>query len=893
VANNGGEGCKCLAGIGNCPVAFCCANMWYAKTDTRADSVCAGVDCQADCDISDIVSFNYKCFAAAESPAVLHDFGDKRFGGYFMVTVPSTAKGRYFIDLNKAATFMGDRHSPPADIPLSEESGACVFIRTGQCCKNLGTPSESCEDYLTKAECETPANAPFLWTQGKTCAEGCVQCLLVGQVDPLCNDSDACTEDNCNSLQLCPHGFIPGFVPGTNCCNPSDGDLDTRDDGDDCTTDTCTLADSRGDASNTPTVGPCLDGNPCTTGDVCDGLQSQADGGCSGSDVNDVPCDAAGVCPLVNELDGSAFGCSPTGNCFCTLTPDLNYVIVTGGLKNPACVNGIAAGFYCEDDTWCPGGFCNEFAHASNCFDSGTKIVARVHIGAAGANINGGQFLITFDASCVTLQSITGLAPYVTTVYGPTSGAGSVFIAVGVDPFLGIPGPLGNVDILQLTFLKTGECDECELCFGYNNPQNTYLVDNAGQRVDVAPKCKGIRELPDLTLNIPGNIVTNVDCDAPTALENWAAPSASSDCGPATISCRGAHETGYQYTRTCWRGSRDGLACGNPVNCPGGTCQDKVMNGGSFPQGASSFCCVATEDFCDQAVGCAGRVNDCPGDPKPVGCWTVTVNDETSLDVQVQLEPPITHTDPNGELTRCIKFTLYGNCAEEPLQFSTDVTFGGLFEFVGKVSDKVKIPGKGKWDCITAQDQQHTLRSCYLFDPDGDDCVDGVLSAHFDGDPHFPGGNWLIGGNLDGWKKKDGDPSTNPSLSVIDILDFGTFVGQYGICYADNDTPCGTPVANADINGDGCTTASDYNFVIKNFLASSKQCCCGPEIGSEPMGVTEITVDELVQMGLGDMAAADLNGDGVLNTQDMDAFLEGARPAKSNNRGGKGVRSGR
>lgn len=864
--------CQAAVDVPGCPFTNCCTPMWYNANDgSRPDNVCAGIQCNGACNISD-GAINWGCFASANSE-IMNDNGIKKFGGYFIVDVPALAKGRYFIDLNKdGATFAADRESPPAFMPLGEASGMSVFIRTGSCCYALGTPGQGCTDGLLSAECGDDEPGPFVWTADKACSEGCVECIN----DAGCNDNDACTVDTCNvAIGVCQRPLIAGFDPTTECCNPANGTQTTRDDGDVCTGDVCSLPNSRGVATHPilPNTTPCLDGNPCTTGDHCNGTQSQADGGCQGSDVNAVAC-VGGVCPVLNELDNSAFACSASdpSTCFCTLTPDLDYVVINS-IKNPACEGGVNSGFFCESDADCPGGTCDLFAHGGNCFDNGDKIQARVHIGAAGAPINGGEFLLQYDASCVSLNSITALAPYSTVIYGPVYGTGSVFIAVGVDPFGGVDGPLGNVDVLALSFTKLGECDECELCFGQNNPMHTYLTDNVGQRIDVAPNCKAVRERPDLTLEVPGSIKTNADCNSPAAVETWDAPSAASSCGPATLTCRGAHESGVPIAMST------------------------VLNGGPMAIGSTSFCCVASESECDQVVGCGGTVNDCAVDSatgKPAGCWTVEVNDETSLDIDVQLSPPIVHNDANGELTRCIKFTLFSdNGITDPLVFSTDVTFGGLFNFSGKVEDKVKIPGRGQWGCITAQDQLHTLRSCYTFAPG--DCVDGQLSARFAGDPSFSdNNNWLIGGNLDGWKKNDGDPSSNPSLDVIDILDFGTFVGQYGTVYADNDTPCGTQGPNADINGDGVADGSDYAFIIRNFLVSTKECCGAPQVdGAAASPITSITVDQLRAEGLGDIAVADLNGDGVLDQADMEAFGAGARPSKNNNRGGKGVRSGR
>lgn len=287
---------------------------------------------------------------------------------------------------------------------------------------------------------------------------------------------------------------------------------------------------------------------------------------------------------------------------------------------------------------------------------------------------------------------------------------------------------------------------------------------------------------------------------------------------------------------------------------------------------------------CGTTVGCPPDTT-CPDgdhDGRPDGCWTVTVNDETSLDITVGLSPTSQST-PGDSLTRCIKFTLFSNCVNEPLVFSDDVTFGGMFDFVGKSTGKIKIPGSGQWDCITAQDQLHTLRSCYTFAANGSDCVGGQLHALFSGDPRL-GGNWLIGGNLDGWKKDD--PNSNPSLNTIDILDWGTFSSQYLVNYGSTDTPCGTAGPNADINGDGVVDLDDYAFISSNFLVNSKQCCCGPETASAT-GITEISVAQLRAQGDADLAAGDLNGDGLLNLADMAAFDQGVRPTKkSTTKGG-------
>jgi len=782
-------------------------------------------------------------------------------------------KGKYVVSLVPAEVLFADVTG--AEFATLEENGFIVNIRTGSCC--VGSPPV-CTDTRTLAECNT-AGGNF--NVDKLCSAGCAECFVAH--DPLCNDSDACTDDDCTvSSGLCTHFPKSGFNPikgGSgdtgNCCNKTTGALTDKDDGDACTCDSCPDPNNRGTALHTPCAGSCDDGNSCTTPDICDGSRSEANGGCSGTDINTLDCDDTHPCP-----EGTTCGTAFPGKCFCTLIPNVQFLLSPSEPKT--CVGGFRDGLPCGTDADCPGGavaaqddgpYCDTFANGANCFDEGEKITALVHVGSTGDPINGGEFLMTYDPSCLKWVSATCLTPYGTTVYGPVvnAAAGTIFIACGVDPFGGINGPLGNRDMVSLSFIMIGDCSNpltphpCVLGFADNNPLHSYLVNDEGQAVNIEAKPKELNVKGELTLEVPDNVKTNVDCDKPTAVVTWPPPAATFSCGDVNLTCRGVHESGLVWS------------------------QSRVMGGGVFPQGASSFCCyAAAKDKCDQHVGCPGAANDCTGSPKPTGCWTVQVNDQVSMDIDIGLEPPMTTTNRDGTLTRCIEFCLYANCIEAPLCFQDDITFGGIFNWNGKSQGKIKAP-KGQWDCITAQDQLHSLRSCCKSEDGCLHCDGSQLVADFTGDPEL-GGNWLIGGNLDAYKKD----VPKAGLNIIDILDFGMFLSQYGLCYADKSPDCHDG-PHADINGDGCVTAADYQFIIRNFLASSKDCCCVGDGASAATPLTEVSVDELRQMGMGELAVADLNGDGLVNAQDMDAFMQGARPTKTPNdrKGGKGLRSGR
>jgi hypothetical protein len=858
-------------------------------TKRPADNWCAPDGCDAG-DVATGINCNFNYFSVYSATRTDDCTGPPRkiwYGGTLVLQIAGKdpgppAKGKYCVNLLPDETFIADTAAPPNDIPTAQENGFCVDIVQGSCCHDLGTPLAGCTNDTLHNECD---GANDVWTKGGSCqnpptADGCAACTVAGRnTDPRCSDGDACTDDDCAFPPgICSHKQIAGWDQLAECCEGGGATavVTTLNDNDLCTTDKCVNATptpapalENGTATHNLNTVPCDDQNLCTFPSACDGIHTEAQGGCVGHLIVGDACLSDADCQNGGQTPPGLCDLS-TGTCTCSLVPNVQFVLSPSAPKT--CVGGFNDGGPCSTNADCPGigAYCNNFAGGANCFDPGDKITALVHIGSAGT-INGGEFLMTYDPTCVKYVSATCMSPYSTTVYGPVvnAAAGTIFIACGVDPFANVNGPLGNVDIVSLSFTKIGECDNCELCFADNNPLHSYLVDDEGQAVNIEGKCKELSGKGKLVLDVPDNIKTNVDCDKPTAAETWASPTATFSCGPASLSCRGVHESGLSY------GKNTAL----------------VMGGGVFPQGASSFCCYAVgEDKCATTAGCPGAANDCATGPsgKPEGCWTVQVNDETSMDIDIGLEPPTTTTNRDGTLTRCVEFCLYANCIEEPLCFEDDVTFGGLFQFTGKSQGKIKIPGKGQWDCITAQDQLHSLRSCCDSLSGCLHCNGSQLVADFTGDPAL-GGNWLIGGNLDAFKKD----VVKASHNIIDILDYGMFVWQFGVCYADKSPGCHDG-PHADINGDGCVGIADYNFIIKNFLLSSKDCCCvGSAAAATPLA--EVSVDELRQMGMGELAVADLNGDGLVNAQDMDAFMQGARPTKTSNdrKGGKGLRSGR
>jgi hypothetical protein len=120
----------------------------------------------------------------------------------------------------------------------------------------------------------------------------------------------------------------------------------------------------------------------------------------------------------------------------------------------------------------------------------------------------------------------------------------------------------------------------------------------------------------------------------------------------------------------------------------------------------------------------------------------------------------------------------------------------------------------------------------------------------------FTGAEELLGGNVN-------------DDNVIDILDFGGFTGQFSQNLGAS-TLCGLSGLHADFSGNGLVDVPDFTYIQIHFLNFSEADCCG---NVRDGGLTAISVDELNATGRSAYAAGDVNGDGMLDTQDIDVFL--------------------
>ncbi len=245
---------------------------------------------------------------------------------------------------------------------------------------------------------------------------------------------------------------------------------------------------------------------------------------------------------------------------------------------------------------------------------------------------------------------------------------------------------------------------------------------------------------------------------------------------------------------------------------------------------------------------------DAYGNP---GSDTQTVNVLAFNDFQAS----VTMQGLSTAVTRCIRFTFKGSGA--PVVVDKDLAFDGLGQALDVVFAGTDGVPCGLYDCVTAEDGLHTLRTRV---------TPGISSGQYVA--NFTGAAELVTADFH-------------DDNLIDIVDFGVYIAQWGTCYdsngdliCDGDTPCSyaPPVGiHADANGDGVLDASDYAAISNNFLmVGAAECGAAPPFAQPPR--ESISVAAMQARGVAGAWRADLNGDGFIDLADVQLFLSGVLP---------------
>ena len=200
---------------------------------------------------------------------------------------------------------------------------------------------------------------------------------------------------------------------------------------------------------------------------------------------------------------------------------------------------------------------------------------------------------------------------------------------------------------------------------------------------------------------------------------------------------------------------------------------------------------------------------------------SITVADHQLMDVDVSLFGSITQTS-----TRSIRVKVGGTTQ----LFSVELVAGQ-----GTISG-IQVPVALEYPCVLVKDPVHSVSAS------GAATVAGVRYA--------------VSAQLVQGDSNDDD--------VIDVLDFGTFVGDRGA----EPTRSGRSNYNADL----AVNNGDFGFIALKFLTVGDSCGAfdGP---GQPL--ERISVKELRRRGLGHMAKSDFNRDGWLDVRDIEIYMRG------------------
>ena len=250
-------------------------------------------------------------------------------------------------------------------------------------------------------------------------------------------------------------------------------------------------------------------------------------------------------------------------------------------------------------------------------------------------------------------------------------------------------------------------------------------------------------------------------------------------------------------------------SCGTPLTVTA-TRSDSALLAAYYPPNA-----ITTVHYA--ATDAAGNTNSSD--------VTVTVANYQLLDAAISLNGSIT-----GNSTRSVRV----------IAGSTQLVNVGMTNGSG-IASNVQVPIAASYPCITAKDAGHSLSNT------------GVSSV--------VGVEYAASIALD-----QGDSNDD---NLVDILDFGIYVGKFGAALAGG---------SSNFNDDTAVNSGDFGFISLNFADTG--IVCGAFTGGAPR--TAVSVKELRRSGMGELAGADFNRDGMLDVNDVVYYMQNGirQPAK-------------
>ncbi len=336
----------------------------------------------------------------------------------------------------------------------------------------------------------------------------------------------------------------------------------------------------------------------------------------------------------------------------------------------------------------------------------------------------------------------------------------------------------------------------------------------AEELLDIVPNIEQV--ITRLTTQVGGEVVVSVPIDLPL-------PPIALDFDPPVI--EGLPESIAIATDA---GSLFGGTVLEPTVTASDACDAEVTVAMliAYPDGSTSTVWPADNRF-PRADGGVSTVQITATDDAgnfSVATLTITVGDYQLLDASVHFV---------GEFSRQAEFhnrsvSLSTGEFSQVLSVEIDPTTQS-----GAMHD-LQVPVAVSYGCALAKDTEHSLSD--IAEPS---IVGTKYAASFE----------LLQGD------SNGD-------DLVDVIDFGYFVLDFGPAFADG---------RSNFNGDGNVTNADFTFISINFWKQGET-CGGAVTGNGPRA--RVTVKELRRAGNGQLAVADLNGDGWVDAQDIAHYLE-------------------